>query len=211
MIEWLEALDRQIIFTVNSWNSPFMDELMWMISKIPTWIPLYLLLIFLVYRKTDLRKMLIFIGCIIVLIAITDQVSSSFFKPFFARWRPSHNLLIPVEWGELHHYEFKPGEFYKGGQFTFISGHSSNSFAIATFFILVLRSYFKYITVLLLFWASLVAYSRMYLGVHYLSDIAVGGMVGALIGYLIYKFLYSYLIKKFGDKETLASENNSVN
>ena len=210
MIEWLEKLDRQIIYAVNSWHSPFWDEVMWIVSKIPTWLPLYALLVFLVYRKTNLRKMLYFLLSLLILVALTDQISSGFFKPFFARWRPSHNLLIPIEWGPLHHFEFKPGEFYKGGQFTFISGHASNSFAIATLAILVLRQHFKYIAYLLFFWASLVAYSRMYLGVHYLSDILVGACVGILLAFIVYRFLYLVLVKKFVGKVKLEDDKNSV-
>ncbi|MGB0933665.1 MAG: phosphatase PAP2 family protein [Lishizhenia sp.] len=196
MLEQLEKIDREIVFQINSWNTPFFDELMWLISWIPTWIPLYLLLILFVYKKENTKVMLLYILCFALLIGITDQVSSSFFKPFFARYRPSHNLDIPKELGSLHFYEKSPGDFYKGGKYGFVSGHSANSFAIAVFASLVLRKHINRIFLYLLLWASLVAYSRMYLGVHYLSDCIAGAFVGSFIAITVYRLVYKSFHKK---------------
>lgn len=203
MLEQLEKIDRAIIVQVNSWNTPFLDELMWLVSWIPTWIPLYLLLIFLVYKKENRNVMLLYILCFALLIGITDQVSSSFFKPFFARYRPSHNLDILKEYSALHFYEKSPGDFYKGGKYGFVSGHSANSFAIAVFASLVLKTHVKKIAVFLILWATLVAYSRMYLGVHYLSDCIAGAIVGSVIAYLVYTFVYKRFYKQYKAEQTI--------
>lgn len=203
MLEWLEEIDRQIVYTINSWNSPFFDDVMWLVSWIPTWIPLYLVLVFLVYSKENAKTALFYLLCFVIVIAITDQVSSSFFKPFFKRYRPSHNLDILRELGEMNFHEKSPGNFYKGGKYGFISGHSANSFAIAVFAILVLKKHFKAIGYILLTWGSLVAYSRMYLGVHYLSDCLVGALVGSLIAFGVYKWVFLKLLVKYPPQKNI--------
>lgn len=200
MLEQLEKIDRAIVFKINSWNTPFFDEVMWAVSWIPTWIPLYLLLILFVYKKENVKVMVVYILCFALLIGITDQVSSSFFKPFFARYRPSHNLDILKEFGAMHFYEKSVGDFYKGGKYGFISGHSANSFAIAIFASLVLKKHIQHIFIYLILWASLVAYSRMYLGVHYLSDCIAGAIVGGIIAFAIHSLVYKHFLQKYSSK-----------
>lgn len=192
MIERLEELDRNIVVAVNGLHSPLLDELMWYTSKIPVWFPLYLLLFVLVYKKYKLTNFLWYLGAFALLILLCDQISSTLFKPLVGRWRPSHNLLLQ---GKLHFYEMRPGEFYKGGRYSFISGHATNSFGIAVLSALVLKPYFKNIMIYMLLWAILVSFSRIYLGVHYLTDILAGALVGTLVAYLIYRFFFLRVIK----------------
>lgn len=192
MIAYLEELDRNIVVAINGLHNPVLDEIMWYTSKIPVWFPLYLLLFILVYKKYKLKNFLIFLGTFALLILFCDQISSTLFKPLVGRWRPSHNLLLT---DQLHFYEMRPGEFYRGGRFSFISGHATNSFGIAMLSGLVLKPYFKNIMLLLLLWATFVSFSRIYLGVHYLSDIAAGAVVGCGVAYLLYRFFFQRFIK----------------
>ncbi len=187
MIEFLEEIDRSIVVAINGWNSPFMDEVMWWISARITWIPLYLLLLFIAYKSLSRNQLFLFLGLIGLTIALTDLTSVHLFKNVFLRYRPSHNLLLT---DHLHYYLIKPGEYYKGGEYGFVSSHAANFFAIITFVSLVLKARYPKLVYPLLFIGILIAYSRIYLGVHYLSDVFVGGLVGSAIAFLVYRFIY---------------------
>ena len=117
-IDYLESIDRAIVQAVNGWNSPFLDEFMWIVSGKLTWVPFYILLVALYIRKSNLLRGGVFLLCAIVTVAVADQVSVKMFKEVFERYRPSHHALLT---DKLHFYKFENGEFYKGGQFGFVS------------------------------------------------------------------------------------------
>jgi undecaprenyl-diphosphatase len=79
-----------------------------------------------------------------------------------------------------------------GGQYGFVSSHSANAFGLATFLILFLPKKYNWLKWILGFWAILVAYSRIYNGVHYPSDVIVAGFIGILLGYLTKTLLQKY-------------------
>lgn len=187
MIEYLEDIDRQIVVFINGCHTPFFDELMWWISARITWIPLYLILLFLAFKKLSKEQLILFVLFAVLAVIITDLISVHLFKNVFLRYRPSHNLLITEQ---LHYYQIKPGEWYKGGDFGFVSSHAANYFAIATASFLVLRNQYKNLKWYLLAIGILICYSRIYLGVHYLSDLIAGALLGSLISGLLYKFWY---------------------
>lgn len=184
MIEWLEHLDQQIILFINGLHNPVLDEIMWYISSKFLWFPFYLFLFVLVYIKFSLRSAILFTLFGFAAVGLADFLATFVFKEMIARYRPSHHLEISQF---LNFYEFKPGEYYRGGQYGFVSGHATNSFVIAVMFIQRLRSTYRWITPLLIVWASLVCYSRMHLGVHYLSDIIGGALLGTLIALIVYR------------------------
>src|SRR5690606_9864584 len=97
---------------------------------------------------------------------------------------------------KLHFYQFDNGEFYKGGQFGFVSSHAANFVAICAYSLLILKKYYRFLMPLLLFCIILVLYSRIYLGVHYLSDVLVGSMVGFVAAYIVFHFVYTPIIAK---------------
>lgn len=198
MIDKLEAIDRWIVMTINSWHSPVLDEFMWMVSAKLTWVPLYLLLIFLFYRKTDLKKTIVFILCAICVVGLTDLISVHLFKNLIERYRPSHHAELT---DRLHFYDLGKGERYKGGMYGFVSSHAANFFGICIYASLVLRAYYKRIPVYLISVALLVSFSRIYLGVHYLTDIIGGAVLGILIAWLIYHFLYKFVSNRYTIKE----------
>jgi undecaprenyl-diphosphatase len=178
MLEFLDTLDKKIFLYINRHHSETSDVIWQTITNIPTWIPLYvfiLLMIIVVFKKDSLYLIM---GILLVILA-SDQFTSSFMKPFFERLRPCHDFEI----GQLVHVVKKCG-----GQFGFASGHSANSFGIAMFTWLTFRSYSKG-TWLMFVWAAFVAFSRIMVGVHYLGDIVVGGLVGIFFGWLIFNLL----------------------
>jgi len=143
---------------------------MYWISTRIIWIPFYLWLLFIIIKNYKKQTYVILL-CIAFLITLTDQVSTQLFKEVFHRLRPCHAL------GDSVHLV----KGYCGGQFGFISSHAANSFGLAGFLIPLLKNKIKFFIILILFWASIICYSRVYLGAHYPADVACGAIVGYLL------------------------------
>ncbi|MDG1148282.1 MAG: phosphatase PAP2 family protein [Crocinitomicaceae bacterium] len=190
--DYLASIDRAIVQAVNGWNTPFLDEFMWIVSGKLTWIPFYILLIFLYTRKTTLVKGGVFFICAIISVALADQVSVHLFKEVFERSRPSHHALLTEK---LHFYMFDDGSIYKGGAYGFVSSHAANFCAVVAFSYFTLKHYYTTLFIPFLFCIMLVCFSRIYLGVHYLSDVLVGGMLGVLIAKIIYHLVFRVVVR----------------
>jgi len=180
MIEWLYGIDvalfrfgnDAIANPVGDWFFPFITEIK------NFYIPYAVLLIGLMVfgRKRGITTVLL----LILTITVADQVSSFVIKPMVGRMRPCHvlegvRLLIGC-----------------GGGKSFTSSHATNNFAMA---VLIAHFYPKARTYLLI-WAGLVAFSRVYVGVHYPSDIVGGAVLGSAIALAII-FLYEFGNKQF--------------
>ncbi len=177
MFRWLLDLDKDIFLYLNGLHAPVWDSIMWWISGTKSWIPFYVvLLVIIIYRERPWRFIftLLFLSVAVVL---SDQISV-LIKNLAERPRPTHNPEI----ADLVHIV----NDYRGGQFGFVSSHAANVFAVAVF----VANQFKSAkwSFLLLVWAFIVSYSRIYLGVHYPLDIICGGVLGALIGIQCYVF-----------------------
>ena len=181
MLEFLDHIDRNLFLFLNGLNSPLWDQVMWWISDRLIWLPLYLIITgWLIYRFK--WKVVIILVMVALLITLSDQGSVHLFKEVFKRLRPCHEPEIS---GLVHLVKG-----HCGGKYGFISSHAANTFAIATFTLLIIRN--KYYSIFIIFWATLVSYSRIYLGIHYPGDVLVGALYGFLIGVLIYRlFLFA--------------------
>jgi len=197
MIDFLEGIDTSLTLFVNSHHNSFFDDFMWVVSSKKVWIPFYILLLYLVFKNFSGKTFLLFIGGVLLTVAFSDLIASHFFKEFFLRYRPSHNLDLQ---SQLHLYTMPNGEIYRGGQYGFISSHASNFFGIATFSYLIFKTIYKRSFLLLYSIAILVAFSRVYLGVHYVSDVAVGALVGIFVAFLLFKFVFLPLQIRFSYK-----------
>ncbi|MCO5259224.1 MAG: phosphatase PAP2 family protein [Crocinitomicaceae bacterium] len=197
MIEWFESIDRAIVVAINSWNSPLLDDVMWTFSARVTWIPLYVFLIYLGFKQLGWKKALFYFVCTISVVGCTDFICSGIIKELVQRYRPSHNLLIT---DTLHFYQFENGDFYKGGQYGFVSSHAGNFFALSWFVGWVMQPYYKRLLPTLLILSILISYSRIYFAVHYLSDIIGGFIIGTGVAFLIYKYIYLQFENQFNSK-----------
>ncbi|MBK6986963.1 MAG: phosphatase PAP2 family protein [Bacteroidetes bacterium] len=187
MIEKLKDLDADFVLFVNGKHTPFLDSFFYIVSMTWVWIPLYILLLYLVLKNFRSQSWLILL-CIIILITLSDQFASGLVKQWVMRYRPTHNIILGPQ---LHLVND-----YKGGMYGFISSHASNVFAITTFLTFILKEVRLKWLWLLWIWAGLVAFSRVYLGVHYLSDILGGALAGVFFGWLI-SSLFFLLRNKF--------------
>ena len=176
MIEFLSNIDTNFFLFLNGINSPFWDTVMWHVSGKLTWIPLYLVIIYFIFRKYRWKTLWILIA-IAVVVTLADQFSVHFFKNVFERLRPCHNPDIK----ELVH--IVNGKC--GGKFGFVSSHAANTFGVATFLLMLFR--IRWFGLAILLWAAVVSYSRIYLGVHYPGDVLVGSLLGVLIGWVVWK------------------------
>jgi undecaprenyl-diphosphatase len=187
MLDYFEAIDKAIVLAINSIHTPLLDEIMWLISGKIIWIPMYLFLVYLAYQHFGKKNTIYFVVLVIAAIALSDLVSSKIIKESVERYRPSHNLELE---SQLHFYKQKNGEFYQGGEYGFVSSHAANFFAIALFVGLIFREKAPQLIYTLFSIAILVGFSRIYLGVHYLSDIIGGSIVGTTISFLLWKFVW---------------------
>ncbi|MBD78352.1 MAG: phosphatase PAP2 family protein [Crocinitomicaceae bacterium] len=186
MNDILIQYDRELFLFLNGMHNATFDWLMWWISDEIVWIPFYVFLLYLLYKEYGFKGLWFTVVMVVVAVAVTDQASVKLFKNVFMRYRPSHNLEIK----DLVHIV----NDYRGGMYGFVSSHAANSFVLATTIGMLLRS--NKILVGLWLWAALVSYSRIYLGVHYPSDILGGAFLGLTVGYVIYSFGRSYIPEK---------------
>ena len=150
------------------------------------WIPFYAaLLIFLIYQFK--KKTYLLLVAIAVAIAAADSFSSAFLKPFVGRLRPCHDA------GLTKFINIVNG---CGSKFGFVSSHAASSFALAIIIALVLPPKYNFLKLILFFWAVVVSYSRIYLGVHFPGDVLGGALLGLLIGSLAW-YIFKILLQRF--------------
>lgn len=193
MLEQIINLDKEIFLALNGLHNPFFDQVMWWISDKYIWIPFYAFLLFLIfYFKKKQGFILIFF--IALLVTMTDQTSVKLFKEVFERLRPCHD---PTLAGLVHIVNNDCG-----GQFGFVSSHAANTFGVAMFVSMLLKKHIKWIVWLLMIWAAIVSYSRIYLGVHFPADILGGAALGIFWGsiiYILFRFTNRHLFCKFAE------------
>ena len=180
MMERLLQLDTELFLFFNGLHAPWADRFVYLLSQIWFWIPLYLLVIFLIfkfYRKKGWMVLAVFV----LTITLTDQ-TCNLVKNSVQRLRPSHTEAIA---SDIHLVQKPDGNRYFGGQHGFPSAHSANSMALAFLVIFFLSKGKKWVMVLAVVWSLLLAYTRLYLGVHYPIDILCGFILGSCCAILM--------------------------
>lgn len=182
-MEQLISLDHEVFVFLNNLGNSNWDKFWLIVTNKLTWIPLYLLLIFLLHRTFSTKQTLYILFLVALMILFADQFAN-LFKYGFERFRPCHDVTLQGH--------FRGVDCEHRGRFGFYSAHASNSMALAVFIGLILKTRFKYILTFLVFWAILVGYSRIYVGVHFPGDVFVGFIFGVLTG-----LLFFYIYQKF--------------
>ena len=184
-MEELIGLDHKLFLYLNNLGSETWDWMWILISDKWMAIPLYAFLLFLLFKKFGWKYSLVTMIFIALLITCTDQMSNVF-KDFFMRPRPCRQEGVA---------EFARIVAKRCGKYGFYSAHASSTFAVAIFLGSIFKKKIPSLIYYLLVWAAFVAYSRVYLGVHYPGDIIVGASFGVLYGCLLYLF-QQYTVKK---------------
>ena len=175
-IQRLIDIDKQVMLALNGSDSLYMDGVMRLFTTTTVWIPVALVLLFIVLKNNTPRGSLLTVLAVVLTIVACDQVSSGLIKPIVARLRPSHDPSF------MHLIDTFNG--YRSGSYSFTSSHACNSFGIFTIIALLIRN--RALSLSLLLWACINSYSRIYLGVHYPGDILCGALLGSILGSIIY-------------------------
>jgi undecaprenyl-diphosphatase len=179
MLERLIDFDRWLLLAVNGSDSLYFDGVVRTLTTAATWIPLYIALFYLVMKNNNsVRKIVFIVACAGLFYLLAGAVDDGIVKPLVARWRPTHDPVIG--------WQVDVVDGYRGGRYGFFSAHASNTFSLAVFFSLLVRS--RVMTAALVLWSLTNCWTRLYLGVHFPGDILVGVAWGAVVGTVVYLF-----------------------
>jgi len=185
MISLLD-MDMSVLQFFNGGDNLLMDQIVWVLTSGFTWIPLYLALFYIVIRNNETMSQ---IGLVVLsaflCVFFADGTVDGIIKPLVARWRPSNDPVLKYTIHVVNNMRLK--------DFGFCSAHAANTMSLAVFFSLLIRS--KLMTVTMVVWSLVNCWTRLYLGVHYPSDILCGLMLGSVIGVLVYILYYKLYYK----------------
>lgn len=178
-METLKTLDLNIFFWINGHHTPFLDKAMFAMTHISFWLPLLLLAVYFLFRRYHKKTWTILLFFVLNA-ALTDR-SSVMIKNWVQRPRPTRDLILQ---DKVHVYVHANGKEYRGGHYSFPSSHAANSFGMVALFIFFLKPVTRHVWWIFPLWALIFCYTRMYLGVHYPTDICCGTLLGLLCGLL---------------------------
>ena len=175
-LDKLIQFDKDLLVFINGFGTENWDSFWLLVTNQLSWIPLYLLFLYLIFKTLGWKKAIGLVLLAAVLVTFSDQFTV-FLKNYFERLRPNRDPSINEVIRILKN----------NSSFSFVSGHATTSSAVTLFMYLTLRKHYNY-TILFFIWPVLFSYSRMYIGVHFPLDVFIGAILGLLIGYLFYRF-----------------------
>jgi undecaprenyl-diphosphatase len=186
--EW----DTSMLLAINSHHNSTLDLLMWWVSEAWIWIPLYVVMLVLFIKKYGWKNTAYILLVFVALIACTDFLNLHCIKNTVQRLRPTHEPQLS---GLLHLVADDNGHPYLGGTYGFISSHAANHFGLAFLFTSFTKNFFRGAAVVFYLWASIIAYSRIYMGVHYPLDVICGALFGSVVAYVMVRSFRAYALK----------------
>lgn len=186
----IQDIDLQILHLLNGSNNVMLDQLVQLLTSGFTWIPLYIVLFIIVIRNNEtMGQIALVVGAALGCVLFADGLVDGIIKPLAARVRPINDPMVKYSLHLVSHDLMK--------SYSFCSAHAANTMALAVFFSLLVRS--KYVTWTMLAWTLINCWTRLYLGVHYPSDVACGMLLGVIVGllvYLVYYKVYNHISPK---------------
>lgn len=176
-------LDKDLLVFLNGLGNENWDSFWLITTNQLSWIPLYLVFFYLIFKSLGWKKGVTLIILTALLVTFSDQFTV-FIKNSFERLRPNRDPSINEIIRILKNNK----------SFSFVSGHATTSTAVSLFMHLTLKKYYKY-TILFFIWPLLFAYSRIYIGVHFPIDVTIGALLGFLIGFVFYRLSLRVFLK----------------
>lgn len=177
----IQDMDMQVLSLFNGSDNIMLDQMVQILTSGLTWIPLYVMLFFVVMRNNEtMGQIALVVGSAIFCVLFADGLVDGIIKQLAERWRPSNDPTFK--------YMVQVVDDIRLKGYSFCSAHAANTMSLAVFFSLLIRS--KMLTITLVIWSLINCWTRLYLGVHYPSDILCGMIVGIIVGILVYLLYY---------------------
>lgn len=177
----IQDMDMQVLSLFNGSDNIMLDQMVQILTSGLTWIPLYVMLFFVVMRNNEtMGQIALVVGSAIFCVLFADGLVDGIIKQLAERWRPSNDPTFK--------YMVQVVDDIRLKGYSFCSAHAANTMSLAVFFSLLIRS--KLLTITLVIWSLINCWTRLYLGVHYPSDILCGMIIGIIVGILVYLLYY---------------------
>lgn len=200
-IQTFLANDRLVLSWFNGSNSVFLDGWMSALTSGFTWLALYASLFYLVVKNNEtMGQIMLVVGCALACVGLADIMADVIVKPLVERWRPSNDPIFK--------YDVSVVYGYRGTSYGFFSAHAANTFSLALFFCMLVRS--RVLSVALVLWSFVNCYTRMYLGLHYPSDIVCGLLWGSVCAIGVYYFYLRVSRRMFGEDNYVSTQYTST-
>lgn len=182
----IQDMDMQVLSIFNGSDNIMLDQMVQILTSGLTWIPLYVMLFFVVMRNNEtMGQIALVVGSAIFCVLFADGLVDGIIKQLAERWRPSNDPTFK--------YMVQVVDDIRPKGYSFCSAHAANTMSLAVFFSLLIRS--KMLTITLVIWSFINCWTRLYLGVHYPSDILCGMIVGIIVGILVYLLYYKIYLR----------------
>ena len=179
-------MDMQVLSIFNGSDNIMLDQMVQILTSGLTWIPLYVMLFFVVMRNNEtMGQIALVVGSAIFCVLFADGLVDGIIKQLAERWRPSNDPTFK--------YMVQVVDDIRLKGYSFCSAHAANTMSLAVFFSLLIRS--KLLTITLVIWSLINCWTRLYLGVHYPSDILCGMIIGIIVGILVYLLYYKIYLR----------------
>ncbi len=182
----IQDMDMQVLSIFNGSDNIMLDQMVQILTSGLTWIPLYVMLFFVVMRNNEtMGQIALVVGSAIFCVLFADGLVDGIIKQLAERWRPSNDPTFK--------YMVQVVDDIRLKGYSFCSAHAANTMSLAVFFSLLIRS--KLLTITLVIWSLINCWTRLYLGVHYPSDILCGMIIGIIVGILVYQLYYKIYLR----------------
>lgn len=182
----IQDMDMQVLSLFNGSDNIMLDQMVQILTSGLTWIPLYVMLFFVVMRNNEtMGQIALVVGSAIFCVLFADGLVDGIIKQLAERWRPSNDPTFK--------YMVQVVDDIRLKGYSFCSAHAANTMSLAVFFSLLVRS--KLLTITLVTWSLINCWTRLYLGVHYPSDILCGMIIGIVVGILVYLLYYKIYLR----------------